>query len=91
MYKVLNDQSAPHFLRASITKLNDTNINYNLSRLETDLALPRPKTNFLKRSFKHSQHSGAMPWNNLSYQAKTVQSLSEFKSKFASLPSAGSL
>ena len=31
-----------------------------------------------------------MLWNNLSYKAKTAQSLSEFKSKFASLPSAGS-
>ena len=90
MYKIFNDQSAPH-LRASFTKLNDTNINYNLRNLETDLALAKLKTNFLKRSFKHSQHSGAMLWNNLSYQAKTAQSLSEFKSKFTSLPSAGSL
>ena len=90
MYKIFNDQSAPH-LRASFTKLNDTNINYNLRNLETDLALAKLKTNFLKRSFKHIQHSGAMLWNNLSYQAKTVQSLSEFKSKFTSLPSAGSL
>ena len=90
MYKIFNDQSAPH-LRASFTKLNDTNINYNLRNLETDLALAKLKTNFLKRSFKHSQHSGAMLWNNLYYQAKTAQSLSEFKSKFTSLPSAGSL
>ena len=90
MYKIFNDQSAPH-LRASFTKLNDTNINYNLRNLETDLALAKLKTNFLKRSFKHSQHSGAMLWNNLSYQAKTAQSLSEFTSKFTSLPSAGSL
>lgn len=30
------------------TKLNNTSINYyNLRNLETDLALPRPKTNFL--------------------------------------------
>ena len=26
---------------------------YNLRNLETDLALPRPKTNFLRRSFKY--------------------------------------
>ena len=37
MYKILNDQSAPH-LRAFILKLsNYTNINYNLRNLETDL------------------------------------------------------
>lgn len=36
------------------TKLNNTNINYyNLRNLETDLALLRPKTNFLWRSFKY--------------------------------------
>ena len=45
MYKILTDQSAPH-LRDSFTKLNDYNINYNLGNLETDLSLPRPKTNF---------------------------------------------
>ena len=57
MQKILNDQSAPN-LRASFTKLNDTNINYNL---ETNLALPRPNTNFLKSSFKYN---GAMLLNN---------------------------
>ena len=37
MYKILNDQSAPH-LRAFILKLNNyTNINYNLRNLETNL------------------------------------------------------
>ena len=35
------------------TKLNNTNINYSLRNLETDLALPRPKTNFLRHSFKY--------------------------------------
>ena len=55
-----------------LVKLNDTNINYNLRNIETDLALPRPYTDFLKRSFKYS---GAMLWNNLFYEAKTAQSL----------------
>ena len=34
-------------LRASFTKLNDTSIIYNVRNLETDLALPRPKTNLV--------------------------------------------
>ena len=33
MYKILDEQSAPH-LRASFTKLDDTNINYKLRNLE---------------------------------------------------------
>ena len=34
-------------MRASFTKLNDTSIIYNVRNLETDLALPRPKTNLV--------------------------------------------
>ena len=72
-YPNVQNQSAPH-LRASFAKLNDNNINYNLSNLETDLALSRSKTNFLKRSFNYN---GVMLWNNLelSYEAKTAQAL----------------
>ena len=45
----------------SFVKLSYSNINYNLRNIETDLALPRPYTNFLKRSFKYSS---AMLWHN---------------------------
>ena len=83
MYKILNDLSALQ-LSNSFVKLNATNVNYNLRNIETDLALPRPYTNFLKRSFRYS---GAMLWNNLSYEAKTAQSLADFKHKLASSPS----
>ena len=89
MYTILNDLSAPQ-LRNSFVKLNDTNINYNLRNIETDLARPRPYTNFLKHSFKYS---GAVLWNNLSYEAKTAQSLSNFKHRLTSslsMPSTGS-
>ena len=34
-------------MRAPFTKLNDTSIIYNVRNLETDLALPRPKTNLV--------------------------------------------
>ena len=44
----LNDQSLS--IKEPLTKLNDSSINHNVRNLETDLALPRPKTNFLKRS-----------------------------------------
>ena len=74
----------PNCMSNSFVKLNDININYNLRNIETDLALPRSYTNFLKRSFRYS---GAMLWNNLSYEAKTAQSLADFKHKLASSPS----
>ena len=72
MYKILNGLSAPQ-LSNSFVKLNATNINNNLRNIETDLALPRPFTNFLKRSFR--------------YEAKTAQSLADFRHKLASSPS----
>ena len=56
VYKILKDLSAPQ-LSNSFVKLSDTNINYSLRNIKTDLALPRPYTNFLKRSFNYS---GAM-------------------------------
>ena len=78
MYKILNDLSAPQ-LSNSLVKLNDTNINYNLRNIETDLALPRPYTNFLKRSFKYS---GAMLWSNLPYEAKPIFPMSQIALEF---------
>ena len=53
MHKILNDTSVPQ-LSNSFVKLNDTNINYNLRNIETDLALPRLYTNFLRHSFKYA-------------------------------------
>ena len=82
MYKILNEQSAP-YLRDNVIKLKDTNKKYNLRNLETNLALPKPKTNFLKRSFKYD---GAMLWNNLPNEAKMATSLYQFKRNVASLP-----
>jgi hypothetical protein len=56
MYKILNEQSAPS-LRETFTKIKDLNREYNLRSNDTDLAFPKPKINYLKRSFKYS---GAM-------------------------------
>ena len=53
MYKILNEQSAPS-LREKFIKIKDLNREYNLRSNDTDLALPKPKTNYLKRSFKYS-------------------------------------
>ena len=81
VYTILQDQCSPPLnLSAYFTKFHDSNTNYNLSHLKTDLLLLRPKTNFLKCSFMCSV---AMVYKNLSYHAKKTQSLPEFKSKHA--------
>ena len=75
MYKIINGQSAPYFNEYFIKNATHRT-NYNLRNTETDLALPKPKTNALKRSLRFS---GAMLWNNLPDQAKRAKSLGQFK------------
>ena len=48
----------------------------DLKNRETDLVLPKPKKEFLKRSFKYN---GAIHWNNLSIEAKSADSVYSFK------------
>ena len=52
--------------RESLVRLRELNRGHNLRNQETDLALPKPKTNFWKRSFKYS---ASMLWNNLPLDA----------------------
>ena len=49
---------------------------------ETDLKLPKPRTNFLKRSFKYS---ASALWNNLPIDAKNATTMNEFKRLLSNL------
>ena len=73
MYKTLNEL-APDYLQCLFTErhVND----YNLRNLEGKLSLPKPNTNYLKRSFCYS---GACLWNNLPQDLKSVCSIGQFK------------
>ena len=75
MYKILNDHTAPGLRGSFVTKKIDQT-NYRLRNAATDLALPKPKREFLKMSFKYS---GAMLWNQLSVERKLEESLHSFK------------
>ena len=55
MYKVLNDHAAPS-LKESLYERNVMQNRYNLRNSEYDLTIPRPRTEYLRRSFK--QHFG---------------------------------
>ena len=74
MYKILNDDTAPN-LRNSFVRRNVDQTDYHLRNSATDLTLPKPKREFLKRSFKYS---GAMLWNQLPNEAKLAQSIYSF-------------
>ena len=73
MYKTLNEL-APDYLQCLFTQrhVND----YHLRDLEGKLSLPKPTTNYLKRSFCYS---GACLWNNLPQDLKSVASVGQFK------------
>ena len=76
MYKILNDRTAPG-LRGSFVRREIGQTNYNLRNTATDLTLPKPKREFLKKSFKYSD---AVLWNQLSIEGKLAESLHSFKS-----------
>ena len=65
MYEVLNDHVAPG-LKESFHERNVLQNRYNLRNSEYDLTIPKPRTEYLRRSFKYS---GAMLWNDLSFAA----------------------
>ena len=50
-----------------LVKNKDLNRDYNLRSKDDDLALPKPKTNFLKQSFRNS---AGKPWNSLPSEVK---------------------
>ena len=51
MYKILNDHTALG-LRASFVRREIDQTNYYLRNTVSDLTLPKPKREFLKKSFK---------------------------------------
>ena len=50
-----------------LLKMRCCTISYNLQNSDTDLVLPKPKTEFKKRSFSYN---GAISLNNLCVEAK---------------------
>ena len=72
LYKILNVNYSPC--------LRDLDRRYYLRNHDMDLALPKPKTNFLKRSLKYN---ASMLWNNLPLEAKTATSLHQCKRSIA--------
>ena len=64
---------APDYLGSLFTKYNPP---YNLRNSENKLAVPLPRTNFLKNSFSYN---GAVIWNSLSPELRQAKSLKSFR------------
>ena len=71
MYKILNDHSAPN-LKQLFNKRNEAQTSYNLRNNQTDITLPNPKTEYLKRTLGYN---GAKLWNSLPYHLKVAASI----------------
>ena len=72
MYKCTNNL-APAYL---CNLFAPTISNYDLRDAKGKLLLPKPRTDYLKRSFSYS---GALLWNNLPEKVRTANSLYLFK------------
>ena len=74
MFKTLNDQS-PEYLKDPFMPFST---DYGLRNSDNKLALPKPRTDFLKRSFCYS---GAQLWNSLPSNVRAIRSFTKFKNK----------
>ena len=78
MYKTLHGMT-PECLRSRFLSRDDITT-YRLRNTENKLALPQPRTNYLKKSFSYS---GAALWNSLSQDLRSAASLNDFKTKLS--------
>ena len=74
MYKSLHGMT-PEYLSSRFVFRNDIT-SYRLRDTENKLALPQPRTNYLKKSFSYN---GARLWNSLSSDLRAATSLHDFK------------
>ena len=75
VYKSLNGL-APDYLNSMFTDRSAL-CNYSLTNCEGKLAVPLPRTNFLKNSFGYND---AVMWNSLPTNLRQAQTIASFKS-----------
>ena len=78
MFKILNGQT-PDYLSNKFIFRNDTTC-YRLRNSDMRLALPQPRTDYVRKSFSYS---GAALWNSLPTDIRVSKTLGEFKMKLS--------
>ncbi len=76
MYKTLKG-NMPSYLQ---DMFSFRGLGYNIRNSEIRLNLPKPRTNYLKRSFRYN---GAILWNSLPQDIRKPQSFAQFKKAIA--------
>ena len=74
MFKILNGLALDYL--QELFSIHTTKYKLNVRNLEMKLNLPKPNTNYLKRSFSYS---AASLWNNLPNNLRKIESLRSFK------------
>jgi len=77
MFKTLNGETSDYLSTKFIFR-NDTS--YRLRNSELRLALPQPRTDYVRKSFSYS---GAALWNSLPADIRVSKTLGEFKTKLS--------
>ena len=72
MYKTLNGNVARYLQEIFTSRVSS----YELRDFENKLFVPKPRTDYLKRSFGYS---GAVLWNSLPSELRSAQSVASFK------------
>ncbi len=80
VYKSLNGL-APDYMHSMFVNRDSVNP-YSLRNTENKLAVPMPRTNYLKNSFSYS---GAVLWNSLPIGLRQANNLINFRSGCAKL------
>ena len=76
MYRIIHGQ-APAILIESFQNLIAPQHNYNLRNSDHRFYLPKPRTEYIKKSISYS---GAKLWNNLSSEVRNSVSINTFHS-----------
>ena len=79
MFKTLNDQS-PEYLKGLFKPFST---DYGLKNSNNKLFLPKPRTDFLKRSFCYN---GAHLWNRLPSNVRAIRSFTNFRNEIDRTP-----
>ena len=77
VYKSLNHFTPEYLYRSKFTYRKDIS-KYNLRDSVNKLAIPKPRTDYLKNSFNYS---GAVLWNSLLSDLRQAESLNIFRNK----------
>ena len=80
VYKSLNGL-APDYMHSMFVNRDSVNL-YSLRNTEGKLAVPKPRTNYLKNSFSYS---GAVLWNSLPIGLRQANNLTNFRAGCAKL------